>query len=98
MDWYRVILSEEQIEKEGALNKLKDQFLSVYMKTDDPTDMALLSDDEYQNERIGIYFSPACLSPCEVMIRFYGGAPCPPPMRTECFVLAGDEDVLDSLR
>ena len=98
MDWYRVILSEDQIEKEGALNKLKEQFLSVYMKAEDPTDMALISDDEYQNGRIGIYFSPACSPACEVMIRFYSGAICPPPMREESFVLAGDEDVLDSLR
>jgi hypothetical protein len=98
MEWYRVILSEHQIEHEGTLNKLKDQFLSVYMKMDDPADMALLSDDEYQNDRIGIYFSPACSPSCDVIIRFYGGAPCAPPLREECFVFAGDEDVLDSLR
>ena len=29
MEWQRVILSESQIEEEGALNKLKDQFLSI---------------------------------------------------------------------
>jgi hypothetical protein len=98
MEWYRVILSESQIEQEGMLKKLTEQYLAAYMKVEDPSDMALLSDDEYQNERIAIYFSPACSSICDVMIRFYGGAPCAPPLRGECFVLAGDEDVLGSLR
>ncbi len=97
MEWFRVILSKKQIEEEGMLNKLKDQFLKIYMKAEDSTDMALLSDDEYLNERIGIYFSTACSPDCDVMIRFYGGSPSAPPMREECFVLAGDEDVLDSL-
>ncbi|MGY8814946.1 MAG: hypothetical protein ACKVHQ_09550 [Gammaproteobacteria bacterium] len=60
MEWHRVILSESQIEQKGMLNKLKEQFLDAYMKTEDPSDMALLSDDEYQNERICIYFS-TCL-------------------------------------
>ena len=98
MEWHRVILSESQIESEGMLNKLKDQFLKIYMKAEDTSDMALLSDDEYLNGRIGIYFSPACSPDCDVMIRFYGGSPSAPPMREECFVLAGDEDVLDSLK
>ena len=97
MEWQRVILSESQIE-EGALNKLKDQFLSIYMKVEDTTDMAILSDDEYQNERIGIYFSPASSPSCDVMIRFYGGSQCAPPLRGQCFVFSGDEDVLDDLR
>ena len=98
MQWSRVIFTEHQIEHEGELNKMKDQFLAAYMKTQDPTEMALLSDNEYQFERIGIYFSPACSPSCDVLLRFYDGAPCPPPMREECFVLAGDEDVLDTLR
>jgi len=97
MEWHRVILSETQIEEEGILNKLKEQFLNVYMKAEDSTDMALLSDDEYLNERIGVYFSPACSPDCDVLIRFYGGTPSPPPMREECFILTGDEDVLDTL-
>jgi hypothetical protein len=98
MVWTRVIFSEDQIEHEGIINKLKEQFLSAYMQADDPTDMALLSDNEYQHGRIGIYFSPTCSPGCDVIIRFYGGVPCPPPLREECFVLAGDEDVLDSLK
>jgi hypothetical protein len=98
MEWHRVILSETQIEQEGMLNKLKEQFLDAYMKTEDPSDMALLSDDEYQNERICIYFSPACSPNCDVIIRFYGGAPCAPPLREQSFILSGDEDVLDELR
>lgn len=98
MEWYRVILSEAQIEQESMLNKLKDQFLAVLIKAEDTTDMALLSDDEYQNDRIGIYFSPACSPDCDVLIRFYGGTPCAPPLREQCLILAGDEDVLDSLR
>ena len=97
MDWHRVILTQSQIEKEGMLNRLKDKFLEVFMKADDNTDMALLSDDDYQNDRIGIYFSPASYTPCEVMIRFYNGVPCDAPAREEVFVLAGDEDVLDTL-
>jgi len=92
MEWHRVILSESQIEEEETLNKLKDQFLGIYMKAEDITDMAILSDDEYQHERIGIYFSPACSPSCDVMIRFYEGAPCAPPLREHCFVLSGDED------
>ncbi|MGY8814945.1 MAG: hypothetical protein ACKVHQ_09545 [Gammaproteobacteria bacterium] len=43
-------------------------------------------------------FQPACSPSCDVIIRFYGGAPCAPPMREDSFVLSGDEDVLDELR
>ena len=98
MQWHKVVLTEDQIENEGLLNKLKDQFLAIYMKAEDTTEMALISDDEYQNDRISIYFSPACSPNCDVLIRFYGGTACPPPLRSESFILAGDEDVLDSLR
>jgi len=97
MAWNRIILSHSQIEQEGVLNRLKEQFLKVFMKTADTTDMAVLSDNEYENDRISIYFSPACSPDCDVMIRFYNGMECDPPSRSHTFVLAGDEDVLDTL-
>jgi hypothetical protein len=69
----------------------------VFMKADDTTDMAILSDDDYENSRISIYFSPACRPACDTLIRFYNGGPCEPPSRQRSFVLAGDEDALDLL-
>lgn len=98
MDWHRVVFTNEQIEKEGALNRLKDQFLAIFMKTPDTTDMAILSDDDYLNGRIGIYFSPACSPACDTLMRFYEALPCEPPSRVNVFVLAGDDDVVESLR
>jgi hypothetical protein len=97
MEWQRLILTHAQIEQEGILSRLKDQFLAIFMKTADTTDMALLSDAQYQNERISIYFSPLCSPACDTLMRFYGAAPCNPPSRGAVFVLAGDDDVLDSL-
>jgi hypothetical protein len=97
MAWYKIILTHSQIEQEGALNRLKDQFLKVFMKAVDTTDMAILSDNDYESGRISIYFSPACTPDCDVMIRFYNGMECEPPSREHVFVLAGDDDVVDSL-
>jgi len=97
IDWHRIIFTNTQIEQEGLLNRLKDQFLAVFMKTNDTTDMAILSDDEYQNDRISIYFSPACSPACDTLLRFYGAVPCVPPSRGHSFVLAGDDDVVDNL-
>ena len=97
MGWHRVVFTNAQIEKEGLLNKLKDQFLAVYMKAADASDMAILSDDEYKNDRIAIYFSPECSPDCDTMIRFYGGVLCDAPSREHVFVLAGDDDILGVL-
>lgn len=97
MEWHRIILTLEQIEKEGILNRLKEQFLSLFMKASDTTDMAILSDDDYQNGRISIYFSPACSPSCDTLLRFYEAVPCEAPRRSGVFVFAGDDDILDSL-
>ena len=97
MEWHRVILTHEQIEQEGVLNRLKEQFLAVFMKVADTTDMAILSDSDYQNGRISIYFSPACSPACDTLTRFYEAIPCEPPSRASTFVFAGDDDILDSL-
>lgn len=97
MEWQRVIFTHAQIEQEGILTRLKDQFLDVFMKTGDTTDMAILSDDDYQSGRIALYFSPSCSPSCDTLMRFYGAVPCDAPPRTGVFVLAGDDDVLESL-
>jgi len=98
MEWNKVVLTYSQIENDGILNRLKEQFLTVFMKAKDTTDMAILSDNDYANNKIAIYFSPASSPDCDVMIRFYGGIPCEPPSRDHTFVLAGDDDVVESLR
>ncbi|MEX2353576.1 MAG: hypothetical protein WD709_05265 [Gammaproteobacteria bacterium] len=95
--WSQVVFTRAQAEQEGVLTRLQEQFLGIYMKAADSTDMAILSDNEFKDDRISIYFSPACSPDCDVMIRFYGGRSCIPPSREHCFVLAGDDDVLDSL-
>jgi len=97
MYWNQVVLTRVQAEQEGVLTRLKDQFLAIYMKSADTTDMTILSDNEFVDDRISLYFSPACSPDCDVLIRFYGGKVCIPPSREHCFVLAGDDDVLDSL-
>jgi hypothetical protein len=97
MAWYKVVLSHSQIEQEGVLNRLKEQFLKVFMKAADTTDMAMLSDNEYADGRINIYFSPACSPDCDVLIRFYNGIECEAPSRAHSFVLAGDDDVVEML-
>ena len=97
MEWHRVILTNEQIEKDAILVRIKDQFLAVFMKTRDTTDMAILSDDNYLNGRIAIYFSPACSPACDTLLRFYEAVPCDPPSRQGTFLFAGDDEILDSL-
>ncbi len=97
MGWHRVILTKAQIEQEGILLRIKGQFLAVFMKTSDTTEMAVLSDDDYLNGRFGIYFSPACSPACDTLFRFYDAIPCEPPSRQGTFVFAGDHEVLDSL-
>jgi len=98
MEWNKVVLTYSQIENDGILSRLKEQFLVVFMKTKDTTDMAILSDNDYTDNKIAIYFSPACSPACEVMLRFYGGIPCESPSRDHSFVLAGDDEVVESLR
>jgi len=97
MAWHKVILTREDIEKKNALSELEERFLQHFMKAEDNAEMALLSDDEYQGENISLYFSPQCFPACDSLIEHYSGQECPPPPREGVFVLAGDEDILDSL-
>lgn len=97
MGWQKVVLSRTEIEKQQALARLEETFLQAFMKAADTSEMALLSDDDYHQDSISIYFSPVCSPSCDALIAEYSGKECPAPPREGVFVLAGDEDVLDLL-
>ena len=97
MSWKRVTFTVNQIEEEAVLNELEDKFEDIFMAADGPSDMAIFSDDEYQDGTISIYFTPGCEPDCEKLIMFYDGEDCDPPGIEHTFLLAGNDDALDLL-
>ncbi len=97
MSWKRVSFTVDQIEEDGMLNELEDQFDNLFMEADGPSDMAIFSDNEYIDGTISIYFTPGCETNCESLIMFYDGEECDPPDIEHVFLLAGNDDALDLL-
>lgn len=97
MAWNKVVLTSEQIEKQRALEKLEKAFEKLFIAADGPDDMALFSDNEYQDGKIGIYFTPGCNPHCAGLIGEYGGEECEPPALSQVFVLDGNDDALELL-
>lgn len=97
MAWNKVTLTTEQIEKELALEKIEKEFEKLFMAAEGPDDMALFSDNEYTDGKIGIYFSPGCNPHCANLIHEYGGEECDPPALSQVFVLDGNDEALDLL-
>ena len=97
MSWQKVSFTTEQIEEERALIKLEDEFERLFMTADGPSDMALFSDNEYEDDRITIYFTPGCHPFCDTLITRYAGKECKPPARGDVFLFAGNDDACDLL-
>lgn len=97
MPWNRVTFTIEQIEEEGILNEMEDQFETVFMESEGPSDMAIFSDNDYTDETISFYFTPGCEPGCENIILFFDAEECEPPDIDEVFLFAGNDDALDLL-
>ena len=97
MSWMRVSFTVDQIEEDGALKELEDQFDNLFMEAEGPSDMAIFSDNDYTEESISIYFTPGCERDCERLITFYDGEKCEPPDIRTIFLFAGNDDALDLL-
>jgi len=97
MYWKRVSFTVNQIEEDGALKEMEDQFEDLFMEAEDPSDMAIFSDNDYTDGTISIYFTPGCEPDCERLIMFYDGNECEPPRIGSVFLLAGNDDATDLL-
>ncbi len=97
MSWKRVSFTVNQIEEDGALKALEDQFENLFMEAEGPSDMAVFSDNDYTDGKISIYFTPGCEPNCESLIMFYDGEECEPPGIESVFLLAGNDDATDLL-
>jgi len=97
MSWQCVSFTIDQIEEQAILNKLKDQFEKLFMEADGPSDMALLSDNNYDGDKISIYFSPGCEIRCEKLLKQYDATECNSPDIEHVFLLTGNDDALDLL-
>ncbi len=97
MAWHKVVLSLEQIEKQKILAKLEHEFEQHFMKAEGPSDMALLSDKEYEGDKISIYFTPGCNPSCDAIISQYQGTECDAPGIAQVILLTGNDDALDLL-
>ncbi len=97
MSWYKVLFTFEQIEQERALLALEKVFEKFYIDADGPSDMALFSDNEYQNNKINIYFTPGCSPACDNLISEYNGEKCQPPNIEHVTLVTGNDDAEDLL-
>jgi len=98
MAWNKVTLTSTQIEEQHQLQDLEKQFEKLYISAGGPEDMALLSDNDYSNGSIGIYFSPGCNPHCAGLIARFDGKECDPPPLSGVFVLDGNDEALDLLK
>lgn len=97
MTWHKVLLTKKQIEEEQVLMQMERQFEQSYIAAEGPSDMALFSDDEYQDDTIHIYFSPGCSPSCDELITQHGGEECDPPKVEHTFLVTGNDDAEDLL-
>ena len=97
MAWNKVTLTTTQIEEQRALQKLEKEFEKLFIAANAPGDMALFSDNEYQDGKISIYFTPGCNPHCVSLINQYHGEECDPPSLEHVFLLDGNDDALDLL-
>ena len=97
MPWHKVQFTFEQIEQERALLELGKKFESIYITADGPSDMALFSDNEYQDNIINIYFSPGCSPACDHLIAEHNGQECEAPDVEHVTIVTGNDDAEDLL-
>jgi hypothetical protein len=97
MPWKRVTFTNKQIEEDGILKEMEDQFENIFMEAEGPSDMAVFSDNDYTDDTISFYFTPGCISYCDNLIMIFDGEECEPPDIEEIFLLAGNDDALDLL-
>jgi len=97
MAWHKVQFTFEQIEQERALMGLEKKFEAIYIKAEGPSDMALFSDNEYQDNQINIYFSPGCSPVCDHLIAEYNGQECEAPDVEHVTIVTGNDDAEDLL-
>ena len=97
MSWHKVQLTYDQIETGRVLQDLSKKFEKIYIDFDGPSDMALFSDNEYQDNRINIYFSPGCSPACDYLIAEYKGQECEAPNVEHVTIVTGNDDAEDLL-
>jgi hypothetical protein len=97
MSWTKVRLNSEQIEDQLLLDKLRKQFVKLYMVADGPDEMALLSDHKFKDGEINFYFTPACKPSCDQLISQFNGKECDQPTIDQVFLLDGNDYALDLL-
>lgn len=97
MSWHKVLFTFEQIEQERALLELGKKFEQIYITAQGPSDMALFSDNEYQDNRINIYFTPGCSPACDNLISEYNGVECDAPDIEHVSMVTGNDDAEDLL-
>jgi len=97
MGWHKISLTKDQIEEQGAIQTIEKQFEKLFIDADGPLEMALLSENEYTDDKISIYFTPVCSPSCDELISQYDGNECEPPSIDHVFLLDGDDEALDLL-
>ena len=97
MPWHKVLFSSEQIEQDRALFDLEKKFEKIYIDSGGPSDMALFSDNEYQDNNIYIYFTPGCSPACDGLISEYNGEECETPGIEHVSLVTGNDDAEDLL-
>lgn len=97
MSWNKIVLTLEQIEKQGVLQSLEGKFIQLFMQANGPSDMAIFSDNDYTDGKISIYFSPGCSPACGNIISEHNGSECDPPSIEHVTLVAGNDDAEDLL-
>lgn len=97
MPWHKVLFTFEQIEQQRALLDLSKRFEKVYIESDGPSDMALFSDNGYQDNKINIYFTPGCSPACDHLIAEFDGQECAAPDVERVSIVTGNDDAEDLL-
>lgn len=97
MPWNRVTFTNKQIEEDGILDEMTDQFESIFMESEGPSDMAIFSDNDYTDDTISFYFTPGCEPDCERLLLIYDSEECEPPDVEGVFLFSGNDDALDLL-
>ncbi|MHC4913386.1 MAG: hypothetical protein ACYTE5_10395 [Planctomycetota bacterium] len=95
MKWFKITMSRAEVEG-GEPGALRDQFIELYMASDDPTNMALFTNDSAPNE-FYLCCSRHSIPYLRILTDSYESPPCDKPKHQKLILLAGDASHLDKL-
>ena len=96
MNWYKIVLSQEQVSR-GELNALEKEFTEVFLMANTPPGLSLFNVYGETDPPITHFLPPSAKEYCPEFLEKFPTEECLPPERSVIAVRIGNETDLDLL-